>query len=195
MKKIILCIMCLFCFTCTARSYHAAEQVDELINGCFMYTTNTVQYRLDPDPNSFVIETLNPNVSVFVTEQINSDYARCKIGNVVGYIYSDFLSSEPVETAQYEYLGNYKITGYKMFDASENGGRSDGVTASGVIGEPGRTVAMKGIDFGTRIYISGLGEYVVEDRGVGSGIIDVACWSTEECHDITGYYEVYLIKD
>ncbi len=92
-----------------------------------------------------------------------------------------------------EYLGNYYITGYRMFSASENGGRSDGLTASGVIGTPGWTVAMKGIPFGTTIYISGLGYYEVQDRGVGYGQVDVACDTTQECYDITGYRDVYIV--
>ena len=69
------------------------------------------------------------------------------------------------------------------------------MTASGVIGEPGRTVAMKDIDFGTKIYIEGLGEYIVEDRGVGSGVVDVACYTTKECYSITGYYDVYIMEE
>lgn len=92
-----------------------------------------------------------------------------------------------------EYIGNYYITGYCMFSASENGGRSDGLTASGVIGTPGYTVAMKGIPFGTIIYISGLGYYEVQDRGVGSGVVDVACDTKQECYDITGHRDVYIV--
>lgn len=92
-----------------------------------------------------------------------------------------------------EYLGNYYITGYRMFNASENGGRSDGLTASGVVGTPGWTVAMKGIPFGTIIYISGLGYYEVQDRGVGYGQVDVACDTKQECYDITGYRDVYIV--
>lgn len=45
-------------------------------------------------------------------------------------------------------------------------GKSDGITASGVKAVEGVTVAMnKSIPFGTKIYIDGVGERVVQDRG------------------------------
>ena len=99
---------------------------------------------------------------------------------------------EPNE--DWEYLGNYYITGYRMFNAEENGGRSDGVTASGVVGTPGHTVAMKGIPFGTMIYVDGLGYYVVEDRGVGEGCVDIACNTKKETYELTGYRDVYIVN-
>ena len=45
-------------------------------------------------------------------------------------------------------------------------GKTDGITASGVKAVQGVTVAMnKSIPFGTRVYIEGVGERVVQDRG------------------------------
>ena len=45
-------------------------------------------------------------------------------------------------------------------------GKSDGITASGVKATEGVTVAMnKSIPFGTKIYIDGVGERIVQDRG------------------------------
>ena len=45
-------------------------------------------------------------------------------------------------------------------------GKSDGITASGVKAVEGVTVAMnKSIPFGTKIYIDGVGERIVQDRG------------------------------
>ena len=45
-------------------------------------------------------------------------------------------------------------------------GKSDGITASGVKAREGITVAMnKSIPFGTKIYIDGVGERIVQDRG------------------------------
>ena len=53
---------------------------------------------------------------------------------------------------------------------------------------------MKGIDFGTEIYIDGLGYFVVEDRGVSSECVDVAVNSTSEAYALTGYENVYIVK-
>lgn len=157
-----------------------------------LYTTDAVNFRSEPEIGDNVIEVIDVNTEVEISnEEIINSFQKVIINEKEGYIHSNYLA----DTSQLEYLGNYKVTGYKMFDPAENGGRSDGVTASGVVGEPGRTVAMKDIEFGTRIYIGGLGEYVVEDRGVGSGIVDVACWTTNECYALTGYYDVYIVQD
>lgn len=92
------------------------------------------------------------------------------------------------------YLGEYQITGYDPYCAHCCGKKvADGITASGEPAEVGKTIAMKGIPFGTRILIDGLGEYIVQDRGVGEGVIDVACNGHEACYAATGRYEVWRI--
>lgn len=62
------------------------------------------------------------------------------------------------------YKGVYKITAY--CPCKKCCGKSDGITASGVKAIEGITVAMdKSIPFGTKIYIDGVGERIVQDRG------------------------------
>ena len=90
-------------------------------------------------------------------------------------------------------IGTYKITGYDPY-CSHCCGKSNGITASGTQAAAGRTVAMSGMPFGTKIYIEGLGYYVVEDRGVKAGIIDVACSGHLACYAITGSYHVYIVE-
>ena len=90
-------------------------------------------------------------------------------------------------------LGEYNVTGYDPF-CSHCCGKSNGITASGAVAEIGVTCAMKDVPFGTRIYIEGLGYYTVQDRGVGKGVIDVACGSHAECYKVTGTYTVYLVE-
>jgi len=89
-------------------------------------------------------------------------------------------------------LGTYKITGYDT--CLKCCGKTDGITASGVHVTANRTIAMKGVAFGTRVLIAGLGEYVVEDRGVKNGVIDVYCVNHSECYRITGKYQTYIIE-
>lgn len=91
------------------------------------------------------------------------------------------------------YLGKYSVTGYDPLCA-HCCGKADGITASGEKAVCGVTAAMKDIPFGTRIYIDGMGEYVVQDRGVGDGVIDVACDGHEACYAVTGYRAVYIIE-
>ena len=47
-------------------------------------------------------------------------------------------------------------------------------TSSGTYPAAGRTVACNSLPLGTRIYIEGYGEYIVEDRGgMGGNVIDI----------------------
>lgn len=76
-------------------------------------------------------------------------------------------------------LGVYKISAY--CPCMKCCGKTDGITASGTQATAGRTAAMNGVPFGTRIVIDGH-EYIVEDRGGGLGkkIIDIYFDSHEE---------------
>lgn len=92
------------------------------------------------------------------------------------------------------YLGEYQIVGYD--DCFQCCGKTDGVGAAMVKCTVGRTVAAgKQFDFGTRLYIEGLGEFVVEDRGPSGNVLDVFCNNHDECKAITGTYQVWLVED
>lgn len=92
-----------------------------------------------------------------------------------------------------EYLGRYYITGYDT--CARCCGKSDGITASGTTATVGRTVAAgRELHFGATIWIEGIGERVVEDRGVGNGCIDVFCADHPDCYALTGWYDVYLVE-
>lgn len=84
------------------------------------------------------------------------------------------------------YLGTFKITGYDPW-CRHCCGKVEAVV--------GTTIAMKDLEYGTRVYIEGLGEYIVQDRGVGTGVIDVACSSHADCYAITGNYDVYIVEE
>ena len=103
---------------------------------------------------------------------------------------------EPEPEPERVYMGLYWITGYDT--CVQCCGKSDGITASGATATAGRTVAASSeFDFGTRLYIDGLGERIVEDRGgaIGGGRLDVVCEDHAECYAITGWYDVYLILE
>lgn len=95
----------------------------------------------------------------------------------------------------YTYVGNYKITGYDPW-CSHCCGKSNGITASGTQAKVGRTIAAKGFDFGTKLYIEGYGVYVVEDTGgFASNTIDMAADSHEACYALTrSNVPVYVVN-
>lgn len=102
-------------------------------------------------------------------------------------------SYQPAPTKTY--LGTYYITGYDICYSCC--GKVDGITASGTKATVGRTIAApSNLPFGTRLYIDGIGERVVEDRGgsVSGNRLDLLCNNHSECYAITGYYDVYIIN-
>ena len=91
-----------------------------------------------------------------------------------------------------KYIGQYQVVGYD--NCVKCCGKTDGITKSGTLAEVGRTIATSGeFEFGTKLYIDGLGTYMVEDRGPGRGIIDVYCNNHKECYALTGDYDVYEV--
>lgn len=100
---------------------------------------------------------------------------------------------EEAKTRKMTYLGRYYVTGYDT--CVRCCGKSDGITASGTAASVGRTVAMAELPFGTELYIEGIGNRIVEDRGPQGGVIDVLCNNHAECYALTGWYEVYVVED
>lgn len=77
---------------------------------------------------------------------------------------------EDEEYTEKNYLGNFTITAY--CNCADCCGRAGAPTASGVMPTSGHTVAMGGVDFGTKLLINGT-VYTVEDRGTDYGHVDI----------------------
>lgn len=93
------------------------------------------------------------------------------------------------------YLGSFKVTGYDI--CVRCCGNTKGITASGTTATVGRTCAAPaGIPFGTRLYIDGIGERIVEDRGgaVKGNKLDILCEDHEACYAITGTRDVWIVE-
>ncbi|MGN0355354.1 MAG: hypothetical protein ACI4EI_09815 [Muricoprocola sp.] len=110
---------------------------------------------------------------------VSSEFVSC--GDSSGNGYSDPSYSESSyesapayeETASAssgEYLGNFTLTAY--CSCASCCGYSNGITASGTVATAGRTVAMGGVPFGTKLLING-NVYTVEDRGTAYGVVDI----------------------
>lgn len=115
----------------------------------------------------------------------------------VGYVSSKWIKKpdEETETAaedshgDMEYLGNWLMTAYT---------HTGSVCANGNYPTAGYTIACNSLDFGTEIYIDGIGYRTVEDRGpgsLGSDWIDIFCDSYDECVAFgTQYRDIWVVK-
>lgn len=91
-----------------------------------------------------------------------------------GFVSAEFLSeTDPLAEAQF--LGTWRVTAYAA---------TGNMTASGTWPEVGRTVASNQLEFGTAIYIEGVGIRYVTDRGpqsMGNQWLDLYLGDTESC--------------
>lgn len=105
---------------------------------------------------------------------------------------SSETSSDSGSSSQGSYLGSFKLTAY--CSCSKCCGQwSGGATASGTAPTPGRTVAMGGIPFGTKLMINGQ-VYTVEDRGTAYGHVDIFMGSHQQALNFgMQYADVYIV--
>ena len=82
------------------------------------------------------------------------------------------IVSAQTDEGHWDHLGTYKLTAYCPCRKC-CGKWSGGPAASGKMPQAGRTIAVSGLPFGTHVWIDGMGEYVVEDRGVRGKHIDI----------------------
>lgn len=91
------------------------------------------------------------------------------------------------------YLGRFKLTGYCSCSIC-TGQWSGGSNASGTTPTAGRTIAMGGVPFGTKLMINGQ-VYTVEDRGTAYGHVDIFCSSHSEALSFgVQYADVYQLS-
>lgn len=96
---------------------------------------------------------------------------------------------------KYTSLGIFKISHY--CPCAKCCGKTNGITASGTIATPNKTVAAgTALPFGTILKIDGQ-EYVVEDRGgaIGNNRIDVFCSTHTEALQKGVYYTEVFVKE
>ncbi len=97
-----------------------------------------------------------------------------------------------IDSSQGKYLGRFKLTAYCTCSIC-CGKWAGGGTASGAAPTPGRTVAMGGVPFGTKLSINGT-IYTVEDRGTAYGHVDILMGShTEALRFGLKYADVYQV--
>lgn len=97
------------------------------------------------------------------------------------------VSTEETEPLSMTYIGNLYITGYVA---------TGNPTASGPYPYVGGVAMSRsyGFEWGTTIYIDGLGYYTLFDTGCSYGVVDVFCNTIPECYDLTSYRDVYVVN-
>ena len=91
-------------------------------------------------------------------------YDSPSVVDSVEEVNNDGAEDREIETVQQSAGEKYVITAY--CSCVQCCGKNDGITASGAKAVEGVTVAMdKSMSFGTKIYIDGIGERIVQDRG------------------------------
>lgn len=155
-----------------------------------MYTTTGVHMRAYPDIDSESITVLAKNTKVMAVADYNG-WTRVLTDDSYYYIWNQYLTDkEPVVDT---YLGNFKLTAY--CSCSNCCGKwSGGPTASGTYPVAGKTVAMSGVPFGTKLSINGV-VYTVEDRGTPYGHVDIYFDSHSEALKFgVKYADVYKVE-
>ena len=113
------------------------------------------------------------------------------LGGLFAPIAADAIA-EQEQAPDMEYVGDYRVTAYAYYE----GGGENYATASGATPVPYYTVATGNeFDFGTILYIEGIGEVEVQDRGgFDAGIIDlhIGYDSMESFEDKTR--AVYIVR-
>ena len=106
---------------------------------------------------------------------------------------AEAAAREAEAIASAEYLGNFTLTAY--CNCASCCGTAGNATASGVMPTSEHTVAMGGIEFGTKLLINGT-VYTVEDRGTPYGHVDSFMDSHEEALQFgMSSADVYLVPE
>lgn len=110
--------------------------------------------------------------------KLDVDYKAVTLAIAEGIVYA--------EEVDFGYLGGYTLTAYEW---------TGNPCANGNYPTCGYTAACNSLPLGTRIYIEGLGEYVIEDRGgMSDNVIDIYMGDVDTCLQFgVQYADVYII--
>lgn len=163
---------------------------DEYEEPITMYTTTNLNLRSFPNIKAEIADVLPEGKEVIALSDF-AGWMKVKIGNndTEYYLWDEYLTTEqPVY-----HLGRFKLTAYCA--CSKCCGKwAGGETASGTTPTQGKTVAMAGVPFGTRLRINDH-IYTVEDRGTAYGHVDIFFSNHSEALQFgMQYADVYEVK-
>ena len=151
-------------------------------------------YGYDPEEDTTESSSSSTSTDIVVEEEEEADDVQSGSSEDVSEdssqeeVSNDETASEETEDAsadtsdsgsssQGTYLGNFTLTAY--CNCAQCCGTAGNLTASGTVPTAGRTVAMAGVPFGTKLLINGT-VYTVEDLGTPYGHVDIYCGSHSE---------------
>ena len=150
-------------------------------------------YGYDPEEDTTESSSSSTSTDIVVEEEEEADDVQSGSSEDVSEDSSQEVSNDetaPEETedasadtsdsgssSQGTYLGNFTLTAY--CNCAQCCGTAGNLTASGTVPTAGRTVAMAGVPFGTKLLINGT-VYTVEDLGTPYGHVDIYCGSHSE---------------
>ena len=183
------------------------------------YDDRTTQYatataglnvRRQPNTNSQIVGTFNYGDEVQVLSVTEEDenwtaiyYTDMKS---VFYVYNDYISESKPEIIQqpvveesssgedeYSYEGQGDYLGTLRLTAYEHDGT---LCANGNYPSEWWTCASNELPFGTIVYVNGIGEFIVEDRGgFGYGALDLFLGDPDVCEKFgVQYADVWVIR-
>lgn len=148
-------------------------------SAAYVTAPNGLCVRSEPSEDAEVLEVLP--IRTEVDGEITDGWMQIEDG----YISTDYIGDkDPLEL-----IGTWRVTAYAYTGSA---------CADGIFPEVGETVACNSLDFGTKVYIDGIGVRTVHDRGpgcMGSEWLDLYLGDTQECISFGDQVrKVYLVK-
>lgn len=164
----------------------AVDEVNKHIHDAYYIT-----YLAEPDREEE--EDIEEYAEEVYVEDIAQAEEECYTEDSINYEYlivDDSLDEIPyTEEPGLIYLGTYEITAYEY---------TGSMCANGNYPTPWYTVASNYFDFGTTLYIDGVGYVIVEDRGAvwhGDDWLDLYIGDVNACYEWgVQYRDVYLVE-
>ena len=180
---------------------YADDDWDGSYDNSYIYIANRyTNVRQEPNTNSKIMGALTKNCIIPGLESING-WVPINYNGFLGYIYEQNVrqTAKPIILSKNSsYIGYCRITGYDLCVGccgKYPGNYGYGITASGTYALAGRTVAIKGYPYGSRLYIEGVGYRITEDTGgFGYNHVDVFCNNHSDCYKLPPYANVYLVQ-
>lgn len=155
------------------------DQLDKKINKLYETEITTTE---EPTTEAH-IEPSDDEIVISLRPEYTSERAL-EASEEVLTVTEEQLTTEESKRA---YLGSYELTAYEW---------TGNPCANGNYPSSGYTVACNSLPLGTRIYIEGYGEYMVEDRGgMADNVIDIYMGDYDSCIQFgRRVADVYIIE-